>query len=236
MHDASLSSVKGIYDNRKIGIIMSECYKLILASASPRRKELLEQIGIKFEILPAKGEEVLTSSIPSQAVLELSKQKAAEVAEQVEESILKLPKQKEIEIVAQVQKGIVVLGADTIVVFEDKILGKPKDTEDAISMLQMLSGNIHSVFTGVTLFILEEENRRSISFYEETKVSMYSMTKEEIIAYVRTKEPMDKAGAYGIQGKGARYIERMEGDYYNVVGLPIGRIYQELYQSGIEIF
>ncbi len=218
---------------------MSERYKLILASASPRRKELLEQIGIKFEILPAKGEEILTSNIPSQAVLELSKQKATEVAEQVEKSILNLSKQKMNELVEQteqMQKGIVVLGADTIVVFKDKILGKPKDTADAINMLQMLSGNIHSVFTGVTLFILEEDNKRIVSFYEETKVSMYSMTKEEITAYVKTKEPMDKAGAYGIQGRGARYIERMEGDYYNVVGLPIGRIYQELYQSGIEIF
>lgn len=234
---------------------MKDFYKLILASASPRRKELLEQIGIKFEIIPAKGEEVLNSMIPSQVVLDLSKQKATEVAEQVKEfipsgashydhsvvsqGILKLPKQKEIEIAEQteqVQKGIIVLGADTIVVFKDKILGKPKDVVDAMNMLQMLSGNIHSVFTGVTLLILEKKNKKIISFYEETKVSMYAMTSEEITAYISTKEPMDKAGAYGIQGKGARYIKRIEGDYHNVVGLPVGRIYQELYQSGIEIF
>lgn len=192
--------------------------RLILASGSPRRKELLEQIGAEFEILPAKGEEVITSTIPEQVVMELSAQKAEEVAGHYEE-----------------ESEIVILGADTVVAYENKILGKPKDEADAVRMLQMLSGNTHSVFTGVTLIIKKEGKSEKQSFFAETKVTMYPMTEQQIQAYVATGEPMDKAGAYGIQGKCAIYIEKITGDYNNVVGLPVALVYQNLVKSGIEI-
>lgn len=223
--------------------------RLILASASPRRKELLEQIGAEFEILPAKGEEIITSTRPEQAVLELSAQKAAEVAERFQTD---LSGQKQISAggfgkndgqeaggqrntAEEAKARTVILGADTVVAFEERILGKPKDEADAVRMLQMLSGSTHSVFTGVTLVVLEGEKQETISFYEETKVVMYPMTEEQIRAYVATKEPMDKAGAYAIQGKFAVYIEKIVGDYNNVVGLPVAKIYQEMEKSGIEI-
>lgn len=196
--------------------------RLILASGSPRRKELLEQIGADFEILPAKGEEVITSDIPSQVVMELSAQKAEEVAGRYEKELV-------VEKVCwEDRKTVVILGADTVVAYENKILGKPKDEADAVRMLQMLAGNTHSVFTGVTLLIEQAGKREKKTFFAETKVTMYPMSKEEIEAYVATREPMDKAGAYGIQGKCAAYIERIEGDYNNVVGLPVSLVYQTL--------
>ncbi len=192
-------------------------YKLILASASPRRKELLEQAGAEFEILPAQGEEVIAGTDPSQTVLELSWQKAEETAKRVQGSY------------------VVILGADTVVAFENEILGKPRDEEDAKRMLELLSGNTHSVFTGVTMIIVREGRREIRSFFEETKVTMYPLKEEQILSYIRTGEPMDKAGAYAIQGKCAIYIKGIEGDYNNVVGLPLARIFQEMEQSGIEI-
>lgn len=196
--------------------------RLILASSSPRRKELLEQIGAEFEILSAKGEEVITSDIPSQVVMELSAQKAEEVAGRYEKE---LGAGKACE---EKQQTVVILGADTVVAYENKILGKPKDEADAVRMLQMLAGDTHSVFTGVTLLIEQAGKREKKTFFAETKVTMYPMSEEEIKAYVATGEPMDKAGAYGIQGKCAAYIERIEGDYNNVVGLPVSLVYQTL--------
>lgn len=196
--------------------------RLILASGSPRRKELLEQIGAEFEILSAKGEEVITSDIPSQVVMELSAQKAEEVAGRYEKE---LGAGKACE---ENRQTVVILGADTVVAYENKILGKPKDAADAVRMLQMLAGDTHSVFTGVTLLIEQAGNREKKTFFAETKVTMYPMSAEEIKAYVATGEPMDKAGAYGIQGKCAAYIERIEGDYNNVVGLPVSLVYQTL--------
>lgn len=192
-------------------------YKLILASASPRRKELLEQVGAEFEIIPSKGEEIITSSRPEEVVVELSVQKAEEVACRIQE------------------KDVIILGADTVVVFDGQILGKPKDEAEAERILSMLSGNTHSVYTGVTLIVMQDGKSERHSFYEETKVTMYSMTKQQILSYIRTGEPMDKAGAYGIQGKGALYIEKIHGDYNNVVGLPVAKIFQRMRKSGIEI-
>ena len=130
---------------------------------------------------------------------------------------------------------MVILGADTVVTFENEILGKPRDEEDAKRMLELLSGNTHSVFTGVTMIIVREGRREIRSFFEETKVTMYPLKEEQILSYIRTGEPMDKAGAYAIQGKCAIYIKGIEGDYNNVVGLPLARIFQEMEQSGIEI-
>ena len=131
---------------------------------------------------------------------------------------------------------VIILGADTVVAYDGRILGKPKDRTDAVGMLTQLSGNTHSVYTGVAVIVKEKEAEQIFNFYEETKVTMYPMSEAEIEAYVDTGEPMDKAGAYGIQGKCAIYIEKIAGDYNNVVGLPIARIYQEMSQLGIEIY
>ncbi len=182
--------------------------RLILASASPRRRELLKQAGAVFEVIPARGEERTTKEHPQDIVMELALLKAREVAEAIEDP------------------EVVVLGADTVVAMDGRILGKPKDRADAVAMLTSLAGNTHSVFTGVAM--VQKKDGRIINFFEETKVTMYPMSREEIEAYVDTGEPMDKAGAYGIQGKCAIHIEKIQGDYNNVVGLPIAGIYQRM--------
>ena len=197
--------------------------KIILASASPRRKELLDQLGLEFLVFPAQGEEKITSKEPSEVVVELAKQKAGEIYHKLVE-------------VNVGQQDSLVIGADTIVVYNGRILGKPKTPEEACEMLGMLSGNTHEVYTGVSLWIKEHGNKVQYSFYERTEVTMYSISLDEIKQYVATKEPMDKAGAYGIQGKGAAFVEKINGDYNNVVGLPIARIYQELTQLGINMY
>ena len=185
-------------------------YRFILASASPRRRELLKQIGVTFEVMPAKGEEVITERQPEQVVKELSRQKAEEIAAGIQ------------------GEHVIILGADTVVAYDGKILGKPKDETDARRMLSMLCGNTHSVYTGVTVIVLKDGESQIHSFYEETKVTMYPMTDAQIFAYIQTKEPMDKAGAYGIQGKGAVFIEKIDGDYNNVVGLPLAKIFHKI--------
>lgn len=186
--------------------------KIILASASPRRKELLSQIGITFEIIKAEKEEHITSSIPTEVVKELSMQKAKEVAAKCD--------------------GSIIIGADTIVAMEGQILGKPKDRADAMRMLRLLQGKKHQVITGVTVLL---GSTKTLSFAEVTDVSLYPMTDAQIERYIATKEPMDKAGAYGIQGRFAAYVRGIEGDYNNVVGLPIGRLYQEVLSAGIDL-
>ena len=204
--------------------------QIILASQSPRRKELLEQIGLEFEICPAKGEEIITKTIPEEVVMELSKQKAEEVAAMVSSYG---ENHKEIT----TPSDILVIGADTVVAYDGKILGKPKDEADAKAMLTMLSGNTHSVFTGVTLVLIDKSGRAGeLVFYEKTDVKMHEMSEEEIDRYIATGEPMDKAGGYAIQGKCAIYVAKIDGDYNNVVGLPITRIYQELKKIGIDIY
>ena len=183
--------------------------KLILASASPRRKELLAKTGLAFDIIPAKGEETLTKTIPAEVVMELSLQKAKEIAEQQTE-------------------GCIIIGADTIVAKGDEIMGKPKDAQDAFRMLDMIADDFHQVYTGVTLIeVCTDGSLREKSFYEETNVHVFQMTKDEIASYVATGEPLDKAGAYGIQGTFSIYVSGIEGDYFNIVGLPISRLYHE---------
>ena len=194
--------------------------KYILASASPRRKELLEQIGLKFEIIPACGEEMIQYDKPEEVVMDLSRQKAEEIAK----------KRTEITIPE------VIIGADTVVAYKDTILGKPKDREDAYRMIALLQGNSHKVYTGVTLILRSGEETTVHSFFEETKVTMYPMSEAEREWYIDTKEPFDKAGGYGIQGKCAIFIEKISGDYNNVVGLPVARIYQELLKLGVDIY
>ncbi|NCB91721.1 MAG: septum formation inhibitor Maf [Clostridia bacterium] len=198
--------------------------KIILASQSPRRRELLSQIGLEFFVCPSGMEEKISSDIPVEVVKELSLQKAQDIFEKIDERHTA----KEESIGDLKSEDALVIGADTIVVFDGKMLGKPRDREDAVRMLSMLQGKTHSVYTGVTL--LTKETR--VTFAEETKVMMYPMSQEEISWYVDTKEPMDKAGAYGIQGFCARFIQKIDGDYNTVVGLPVGRIYQELKNIG----
>lgn len=196
--------------------------EIILASASPRRKELLKQIGLDFIVFPAQGDEVSDKTIPRDIVVELAQKKAGEIYEKA--------------IAAGVGKqDSIVIGADTIVVYEDRVLGKPKNEKDAIEMLTMLSGKTHEVYTGVSLWMRENGKKVQYSFYEKTEVTMYPIRQGEIEAYVKSGEPMDKAGSYGIQGSGARFIQKINGDYNNVVGLPVARIYQELAQLGIAI-
>ena len=196
--------------------------EIILASASPRRKELLKQIGLDFIVFPAQGDEVSDKTIPRDIVVELAQKKAGEIYEKA--------------IAAGVGKqDSIVIGADTIVVFEDRVLGKPKNEKDAVEMLTMLSGKTHEVYTGVSLWMRENGKKVQYSFYEKTEVTMYPIRQVEIEEYVKSGEPMDKAGSYGIQGSGARFIQKINGDYNNVVGLPVARIYQELAQLGIAI-
>lgn len=201
----------------------------ILASKSPRRKELLGQMGVSFQIRPAIGEELITGSEPSEVVMELASQKAQEIAEGIlaEMGEMNRPSMPGLPVGGQPGHYLIV-GADTIVSYEGNILGKPKDERDAVRMLTMLSGNTHQVYTGVCLIYVDDEQTESHVFFEKTDVTMYRMSAEEITAYVRSGEPMDKAGAYGIQGKCAIYIEKIHGDYNNVVGLPISRLYQEI--------
>ena len=189
--------------------------KIILASKSPRRKELLSQVGYTYECVVSEKEENTDAVQPSDVVKELSQQKAEDVCAKIEKE-------------GQMEEDCLVIGADTIVAKDSEIFGKPKDTEDARRMLSALQGREHSVWTGVTLIYLRDGKKKKKVFAEETKVHMYSMSEQEIEEYIRTKEPEDKAGAYAIQGYAAKFIKKIDGDYNNVVGLPVARIYQEL--------
>ena len=192
--------------------------RFVLASASPRRRELLMQAGLAFEILPAQGEEVSTKEQPAKLVEDLSYNKAVEVAERCKEN--------------HKSDTTVIIGADTVVALGNEIMGKPKDYKAATAMLTKLQGTVHQVYTGVTLVVTEGGTEKQapqiITFHEKTNVCMYPMTPEQIAAYVATGEPMDKAGAYGIQGIGGRFVEGIKGDYQNVVGLPLAKLYQVL--------
>lgn len=203
--------------------------KIILASQSPRRKELLTQIGLEFTVCPSMMEESVTSTDPAEVVKELSRQKAEDVALKI--CGIRKPYGCE-ESGGGSDEQILVIGADTIVAYNGMILGKPKDEADAVRMLGMLQGNTHKVLTGVTLIFKENKGTSSVTFAEETEVTMYPMSDEEISWYVGTGEPMDKAGAYGIQGLCARFVRQIRGDYGNVVGLPAARVYQELRKHG----
>ena len=185
--------------------------RIILASQSPRRRELLERMGItKFDIIPAKGEEVADPALSPQALVEgLSRQKADEVAAQFPDAL--------------------VIAADTVVAIDGKVLGKPSSPEHAIEMLTNLSGRAHHVYTGFTVRC----GQTVVTAHEDTTVNFRQLTAQEISSYVATGEPMDKAGAYGIQGFGCVLVNGIQGDYYNVVGLPVCRLFQVLEQFGV---
>lgn len=180
--------------------------KLILASSSPRRKELLSYANIPFEIVVSEVEEHFDEKEePHKIVQALALQKAEAVAKSL-------------------GNETIVLGADTIVTINNQILGKPKDENDARKMLRELSGKEHAVYTGVAIV----SGAESITFFEETKVQFWELTDQEIEEYIKRGEPFDKAGAYGIQNLGSILVKRIDGDYFNVVGLPISRTVREL--------
>ncbi|MCR5557137.1 MAG: Maf family protein [Butyrivibrio sp.] len=188
--------------------------RYILASGSPRRKELLKKVVKGYEVIPAEGEEVINSTRPSEVVEELSFQKASEIFH---------------KILTNEGERYVVIGADTVVSYKGRILGKPGNREDAANMIREFAGDSHAVYTGVTLFYVDENGKEAHhTFHEETLVDVAPMTEREILDYVATGEPDDKAGAYGIQGDFAIFIEGIKGDYYNVMGLPIARLYKEM--------
>lgn len=184
--------------------------KIILASASPRRSELLTQIGVKFEIMISDKETDIDSSNPVKACEKQAMQKALDIEEKA---------------ALKYREDYIIIAADTIVALEDTILGKPKDKEDARLMLERISGKKHKVYTAVCVFNSRLKTHKS--FVEETAVEVAELSKEDIDFYLSKDEAYDKAGAYAIQGLFSRYIVGIEGDYYNVMGLPVGRVYRE---------
>ncbi|MBE3591620.1 MAG: septum formation protein Maf [Thermoanaerobacter sp.] len=181
--------------------------KIVLASKSPRRRELLSNLGLDFEVIESNVEEFSKEKHPSRYVMDLSFNKAMLVAKKLKEEAI-------------------VIGADTIVAIEDKILGKPKDRDEAYIMLKSLQGRVHTVYTGIT--IVRTCDFKYVSDFEETKVWIKELQDEEIFNYIDTGECYDKAGAYAIQGFGALIVEKIVGDYFNVVGLPISKLFDIL--------
>ena len=190
--------------------------KIILASQSPRRRELLARAGINFEIITSDTPEKTTETSPDKVVKELSLIKAQDV-------LNKIKAQADAD-------NVIVIGADTIVSVDGEILGKPKTVAEAYEMIEKIQGNTHQVYTGVSIlkYNLADKNIEKNTFAECTEVFVYPMTKEEIETYVSTGDCMDKAGAYGIQGDFGVYVKKIHGDYNNVVGLPVARLYHEL--------
>jgi septum formation protein len=189
---------------------------LVLASASPRRQQLLRQLGLDFRVVPSDIEEKTSDGMdPAQAAVYNALQKATDVAEKLD-------------------IGSLVIGADTIVVLDSEIMGKPGDHRQASYMLDRLSGRQHTVITG--LAIVDRQRNIEITDFEETRVFMRRLPPERIDRYIRTGEPFDKAGAYAVQGKASVFIERIEGCYFNVVGLPISKLDKMLCSIGIDLF
>jgi septum formation protein len=188
--------------------------KIILASASPRRKELLEKIGLKFEVEPSNYAEDMHSKLnPDELARAISLGKARAVASK--------------------HKNAIVIAADTFIVFRGKIMGKPNTEAKARKMLMTLKGKSHSVITGFT--IMDTEENKVLTKSVETVIHIKKLTPKEIDAYVKSKEPLDKAGAYAIQGLGSVIVERIEGDYFNVMGLPLSALAESLKEFGIHI-
>lgn len=182
--------------------------EIILASNSPRRRELLTLAGIEYTVIPSECDEILPEKItPAEAVEELARQKADDVFRRHPDSMI--------------------IAADTVVASGDTILGKPKNEDDAFNMLSSLSGRVHTVFTGVCIKTREKTD----IFHCNTDVEFYELTEKEIRDYIATKEPMDKAGAYGIQGKGSLLVKSINGDYFNVVGLPLAETVRRINQN-----
>lgn len=182
---------------------------IILASASPRRKSLMEVLGINFEIKVSKCDEIIDKT------------------QDVKDIVMSLSLQKATDVANNCCNDCIVIGADTVVACNNKILGKPKDIEDAVRMLNLLSGKTHSVYTGFTIIRLSDNT--VISDFEKTNVTFRNLTKKEILDYVNTSDPLDKAGAYSIQSTASSFVDNLDGDYNNVVGLPIYKLSKYLY-------
>jgi septum formation protein len=189
-------------------------HRIILASSSPRRKELLAGLGLKFSVIPSDvSEELEKTYSPEEMVKELAHRKAEAVARQVDQGLI--------------------IGSDTIVVLDGEVLGKPRDKAEAFSMLTRLQGREHEVFSGVS--IVDARTYEYETGFQSTKVHMRSLSDREITLYIATEEPMDKAGSYAIQGIGATLVERINGDYFTVVGLPLALTAQYLRNFGVDI-
>lgn len=191
--------------------------KIILASGSPRRRELMKQVGLDFQVITSDCDESITADSPEETAAALSAIKCSNVANNIKSGKI---------VPEEYASGYLIIGADTIVVLDGEVLGKPSDKEDAFRMLNSLSGRTHSVITGVT--ITDTGTDRTETFTSETKVTMFELSDQEIRNYIETGEPIDKAGAYGIQGIGARLIKEIHGDYYTVVGLPVASLVRKL--------
>lgn len=188
--------------------------KIVLASASPRRKEILEITGLNFHVCASDYEEDFDLSLkPHKLARFLSRKKA--------------------EAVAHKYRGAIIIAADTFIYFKNRLLGKPRTGEEAERMLRLLNGNVHSVITGFT--ILDTENGQIVSKSVVTKVYFRTLDEEEIRTYIRSGEPLDKAGAYAVQGLGAVFIERIEGDFFNVMGLPLSALTESLKKFGVDV-
>lgn len=199
-----------LHKKNKKGRMIDMDKKIILASGSPRRKELMTLAGYTFEVKVSEKEECYKSNIPEEIVKELAFQKAEDVAERTE------------------KKKLAVIGADTVVAVEQEILGKPKK-EEAFAMIRKIAGRTHQVYTGVAVLDFDDTGKCTVTSHAvKTDVTVYPMTDKEIQTYLSSEEVMDKAGAYGIQGRFAVFIEKIDGDYYNVMGLPISYLYHVL--------
>ncbi len=187
---------------------------IILASASPRRSEIMTQAGFSFTVVPSSVEETIISETPDKIVEDLALQKANDVYRTIK---------KDYE-----EKDFIVIGADTIVCYNGEILGKPEDEQEAFDMLKLLSDRTHQVYTGVSILYRCEGAKQVYFFNEKTDVTFCAVNDYELKEYIATFDCMDKAGSYGIQGPFAKHIKGINGDYFNVVGLPISRLYQEL--------
>ena len=189
--------------------------KIILASTSPRRHGLLQQIGLKFEIVPSRYEEDMTMKLPPHKLaMTLARGKAFDVAKR--------------------RKSGIIIGVDTFVVLGKQLLGKPKNMDEAKRMLREQSGKTQKIYSGIT--IIDAKTGKESLDYVVTKIKMKNISKQEIDNYVATGEPLDKAGAFAIQGMGAVFVEKIDGCYYNVMGLPLNRLAQNLKKFGVDVF
>jgi septum formation protein len=202
---------------------MNNNQKIILASASPRRKELLEQAGYDFDIMVSDIEEFTSKTLPYEVVEELAYQKSKDVFQ-------KLLSEIDYSFINEDEYTLTVIGADTVVSIDDKILGKPADRDATYEMIHLLQNNTHQVYTGISIINYNFATKKTTEkyFYEKTDVTLYPISNEEIYDYIATGDCYDKAGGYGIQGQFAIFVKEIKGDYNNVVGLPIGKLYQEL--------
>ncbi len=205
-------------------------HKIVLASGSPRRREIMDLVHADYIVIPSDKEEDMSGHEPSTLVEKLSKMKAEDVASKV---IAKIGDGS----LSSDYSNSVVIGCDTVVAYEGKILGKPHTEEKAFEMIRDFAGKSHHVFTGVCLVVIENgQIKNTVNYNVSTAVNVSPMTDDEIRAYIATGETLDKAGAYAIQGRFCPYIESIEGDYYNIVGYPVSSIYHELSKLGIKLF